>query len=188
MTPPSRLPAMPLLRTLLAGVLFIGAGPVAAETLPWKFDMSHDDVRAVTRYGPYKSFSDGDLESYKGVFEGHEENFQFAFRDDKLFRIGVYLYEGTDAQAAAAKWFALHSLMASRYGSLRTPGNVPPADDRPESGTTFETRAIEIATTSGKTAMAPLKQPDDMPVMATLASGMVQGKRWYYVIFAYMHP
>ena len=112
-------------------------GAAASDDLPWKFGMSPDEVRAVTRLGPYNAFRNGDLETYHGVFEGHEENFQFFFKEGTLDGIGIYLYEGTDAQVAGARWLALRSVMARRYGSMRTPDNVPPVDDSPQGGAPF---------------------------------------------------
>lgn len=177
-----------IVHRLFALLLAAATHAAMADELPWKLDMSPDEVRAVTAYGPYKTFRNGDLETYEGVFEGHKENFQFYFRDGRLDRIGAYLYEGTDADAAGAKWLAVRHVMARRYGSVRTPGNISPGDDVPESSATFVNRALEIARTDGKSVMAPLTPPEGVPVMATLASGMVEGKRWYYVIFAWVHP
>jgi hypothetical protein len=163
-------------------------GAVARDDLPWKFGMSPDEVRAVTRLGPYNAFRNGDLETYHGVFEGHEENFQFFFKDGKLDGIGIYLYEGTDAQVAGARWLALRSVMARRYGSMRTPDNVPPVDDSPQGGAPFVARALEIAQRDGRAQMWPLKEPDDVNVFARLGSGIVEGDRMYFVIFKYTPP
>lgn len=58
--------------------------------------MSHAQVAAVEGFGPHRSFRNGDLETYNTIFDGRFENFQFFFRDDKLRRIGVYTFEGTD--------------------------------------------------------------------------------------------
>jgi hypothetical protein len=175
-----------VLLALLALPFFQNA--IASEDLPWKFGMSPDEVRAVTRLGPYSAFRNGDLETYHGVFEGHEENFQFFFKDGKLDGIGVYLYEGTDTQIAGAHWLALRSVMARRYGSMRTPDNVPPKDDSPEGGAPFIARALEIAQRDGRAEMRPLKEPDDINVFARLGSGIIEGGRMYFVIFKYTPP
>jgi hypothetical protein len=56
--------------------------------------MSPQEVTSQVDAGPYKSFTNGDLETYNGLFDGHKENVQFFFKEGRLVRIGVYLYEG----------------------------------------------------------------------------------------------
>ncbi len=179
---------MKLLRLLAALAAAFALHADAAENLPWRFGMTPDDVRAMADHGPYRTFENGDLETYHGVFEGHEENFQFFFQDGKLASIGVYLYEGTDAQAAGKRWLALRQLMAARYGSLLTPDNTPPADDSLEGGASFIAHALETARRDGRAQMWPLKEPADLNVFGRLGSGMVEDERWYFVIFKYAPP
>jgi hypothetical protein len=38
------------------------------------------------------------------------------------------------------------------------------------------------ADVTGETRMAPAKQPENMHVFARFFTGMVQGKKWYYVV------
>jgi len=65
-----------------------------------------------------KSFSNGDLETFSGVFDGKEENFQFFFAEKQLRRIGVYLHEGQDPIAGAEVWLALYGTMTKYFGPL----------------------------------------------------------------------
>ena len=55
----------------------------AAETdglAPWHFHMTPQEVMAFADYGPYRSFSNGDLETFTGLFDGKKENVQFFFK------------------------------------------------------------------------------------------------------------
>jgi len=100
--------------------------------------MSQEEVLAVAECGPYKSFSNGDLETFSGVFDGKEENFQFFFSEKRLRRIGVYLYEGQDPKVGAKVWLALHGTMTRFFGPRRRrvifrlpPVRRPPLRSRP---------------------------------------------------------
>ncbi len=68
----------------------------AAGLPPWRFGMSKAEAVSFKQFGPYRQFSNGDLETFNGNFEGHKENVQFFFQNDRLIRIGVYLWEGKD--------------------------------------------------------------------------------------------
>ena len=180
------------IRLLLSLSLLAGAvsGPLSAhaQALPWKFGMTPDEVRAVSQYAPYKTFSNGDLETYKGVLDGREENFQFFFRQGALRRIGVYLYEGTDASLGARKWLGLARYIERTFGAVETPGNTPPSGADESSDTAFVARAREIVGSTGKTQMAPMTQPKDAFVFSSFGSGDVQGERWYFVVLYFDAP
>ena len=143
--------------------------------------MTPDQVSAVTAFGPYKTFSNGDLETYKGVFNGREENFQFFFDEQKkLRRIGIYLYEGQDLQAGAKKWVELYTTISKMFGAIETPDNAAPVDDKANAD--FSTKAIQVVESTGKTQMAPINQPDDVFVFSSLMRSNVEGKNIYDVV------
>lgn len=172
-----------LYRGLLALFCWLLAGQAFADcdSLPWKFGMSQEQVAAVTECGPYKSFSNGDLETYKGVFDGKEQNFQFFFKDNQLRRIGIYLYEGQDPAAGAKVWLILYGTMAKLFGSLETPDNASPATSE-TAAESFEAKALEIVKRSGETQMAPLSQPSDASVFSSYMRREVGGEKYYYVV------
>ena len=63
----------------LASIAFLGvlvtASATAASGLgPWKFGMSRDEVKAISQFGPYKSFSNGDLEIHAYEFDRQQRN------------------------------------------------------------------------------------------------------------------
>lgn len=90
----------------------------AVDELPRKAGMSPEQVRAITAFGPYSAFSNGDLETYKGRRDGRDENVQFHFKDGKLARASIYFYEGADPADAVARWLALRRSMAQHFGPL----------------------------------------------------------------------
>jgi hypothetical protein len=83
--------------------------------------MTKDQVKSYKQFGPYKSFKNGDLETYNGIYRGHKENVQFFFENDRLVRIGVYLYEGEDKQKAAAMFTRVYRLLEKDYGRILIP-------------------------------------------------------------------
>jgi len=143
--------------------------------------MTPAEVAGVAECGPYKSFSNGDLETYEGVFDGKEQNFQFFFTDNQLHRIGIYLYEGQDAAAGTKEWLALYNTMSKLFGPLETPGNVSPAGSA-EAAASFEKNALELVQGLGKTQMAPVAQPKDALVLSSYMSRVVNGQTYYYVV------
>ena len=83
---------------------------------PWEFGMSKSDVMGFSKFGPYKSFSNGDLETYNGIYDGKKQNIQFFFNAKGLHRISVYLYEGKDIDDARAMWRQAYESLMKKYG------------------------------------------------------------------------
>jgi hypothetical protein len=155
---------------------------------PWHFQMTPEEVKALADYGPYKSFSNGDLETYAGVFNGHKENVQFFFKDGKLVRLGIFLYEGQDIKAAAGVWGQTYEVLREKFGAIELP------DIHVESvGTELAPSVVAAAAGAnvdavGKSQMAPFKQPSDIFVFASFRRENVQGKMFYYVTVNYDPP
>jgi hypothetical protein len=172
----------------IANLLFalcILVAPILASAdeqmkFPWSWDMTPDQVKAVIDSGPYRNFQNGDLETYNGTWDGRKENFQFFFKDNKLWRIGIYFYEGPDAKVAAQKWLELHASLQKNFGPIETPDNK--FIETKEGEGLFKKAAIEAATKPGKTQMAPFKQPGDAGVFASFYGYDFQGQRIYQVI------
>ncbi len=135
----------------------------------------------ITECGPYKSFSNGDLETFKGVFDSKEENFQFFFENRKLRRIGIYLYEGNDPAAGARKWRTLYSTLSRLYGRIESPDNLPPLTGDADV-VAFESKAKELVQSSGKVQMAPLAQPDGASVFSNFWRREATGQTFYFVV------
>jgi hypothetical protein len=170
-------------------LLFLLAGLVATpayagcDGVPWKFGMSPKEVAEVTECGPYKSFSNGDLETYNGVFDGKNENFQFFFQDGKLRRIGIYLYEGHDPSAGAKVWLRLYPTMTRLFGNIETPRNIAPASEGAMGA--FTAKALEEVQGPGKIQMAPVAQPKDAFVFASFMRNDVGDEKLYNVVLYY---
>jgi hypothetical protein len=181
----SLLRATGLAATLLAAMPTSG---IAADAFPWKFNMSPDEVSAVQEFGPYRTFKNGDLETYKGIYNGHEENFQFFFTDNKLGRIGVYLYEGHDLQAAGRKWLDLYESLSHSYGQVETPDSQVAVLSSEEGRQAFVDTALSVLADTAKTQMAPIKQPAEFFVFSSFSRADVEGERWYYVAVYFDRP
>lgn len=157
------------------------------DSLPWKFDMSPAEVAAVEECGPYKRFSNGDLETYNGVYDGKKENFQFFFDQGKLRRIGVYLYEGTDVEAGAQRWLSLYGSLSRQFAAVETPGNIPPSVEDP-SGIAFRVGALKGLRSAGKVQMTPARQSKDAFVYSSFMQRVVNNETIYLVILYFDRP
>lgn len=155
---------------------------------PWHFQMTHEEVTAFAEFGPYRSFRNGDLETFAGVYQGRKENVQFFFRNGRLARIGIYLYEGEDAKAAAQVWLRTYQQLKAEFGDIELPWlkATTPAADLP--GEALAAAAGANTDTTGKTQMAPVNQPSDKFVFASLSRNDVQGHTFYYVSVFYDPP
>lgn len=164
----------------IAFALFASANASAAcDVSAWKFGMSPEEVASVKECGPYKPFRNGDLETYKGMFAGKEENFQFFFKDQKLWRIGVYLYEGQNSAAGAEEWLSLFVTLSDMFGAMDTPRNIAPENEAQRAA--FKATAIELVEGPGKIQMAPLKQATDVFSYASYRRADIEGQRYFYV-------
>lgn len=162
----------------------------AAGLPPWELGMSKAEVTSKAEFGPYKEFKNGDVETYNGLFEGKKENVQFFFKEERLRRIGVYLYEGTDPQLATAAWQEAYEDLRRRYGEISIPGLKVTAEGQAQSeglkASTIDPAVLARAAGAntdavGKTHMAPVTQPDDTFVFSRFWRDEVDGKPYYFV-------
>ena len=170
---------------VLVFIVGLPSNAFAGDDLPWKFNMTPEEVASFTQLGPYRTFSNGDLETYNAMLDGKKQNFQFFFSDHKLRRIGVYLYEGQDEQAAAEAWLDSYRTIIRHFGNVETPQNTPPTD---MDGSAFRAKAIESVDSVGKIQMAPIKQPANAFVFSSFFRSDVQGQRLYDVVLYFDRP
>jgi hypothetical protein len=173
-----------LIFSLLAGVLL----PLAANGAgfpPWEFGMSKAKVVSFRTFAPYKSFSNGDLETYDRPFHGHKANVQFFFNGDRLDRIAVFLYEGTDPKGGIPAWRAAYAALRKDYGKIITPNIRVSPTSEPVSPEALAIAAAANADVTGESRMLPARQPAGMHVFARLFTGNVQGQKWYYMNIVY---
>jgi hypothetical protein len=162
-------------RSLIILALAFPISVLAAGLAPWKFGMTKAEVASFKEFGPYKEFSNGDLETFNGRFHGHKENIQFFFQGGRLRRIGVYLGEGTDTKKAVATFERAYRLLQQDYGKIEVPemkvsgGGTPPP-------TVIAAGAIANAAVTGKTQMAPIHQPKEVFVFASVYHAYVRGQ------------
>ncbi len=180
---------------MLLSIFFCAANAAsptpAAETdglAPWHFHMTPQEVMAFADYGPYRSFSNGDLETFTGLFDGKKENVQFFFKDGKLARIGIYLYEGQDVRAAADTWARTYVTLKARFGEIELPDiQVDPAGASMDPSIMAAAAGAKVEA-KGKSQMAPVRQPADKFVFASFRRAQVRGQVFYYVTVNYDPP
>jgi hypothetical protein len=171
-----------LARLVVPLVVLLPMPALAAGLPPWRFGMSKSEVVSFSEFGPYKNFKNGDVETFNGKFHGHKENIQFFFKNGRLVRIGIYLWEGRDPKQGIPVWQKAYGLLEKDYGKLEMPDiQALPGSDSP----TAEVLAIAAATHAdmlGRTEMAPIKQPADMRVFARFMADQPLGQGKTYVI------
>ena len=147
---------------------------------PWQFGMTPAQVASFKEFGPYKTFSNGDLETFNGRYHGRKENIQFFFNGGRLRRIGVYFGETSDSKKAVAMFERAYRALENDYGKVEVPemkvsgGGTPPA-------TVIAAGAMANADLTGKTQMAPIKQPREMSVFSSAYRLSQRGKKIFTV-------
>lgn len=165
----------------LIAALAIAPSAWSSDFGPWRFGMSIVEVQSFEKLGPYRSFSNGDLETYEGIFEAHKEDFQFFFDGAGLRRVGVYLYEGTDLDSAMQKWQYAHDVLARRYGELEMPGGLAaPKDGSPSRETVLADVRSRIAA-GQKVQLASLHQSQELFTYSSSWPAVIGGVTHYYV-------
>ncbi|HEY2711732.1 MAG TPA: hypothetical protein VGI60_04395 [Chthoniobacterales bacterium] len=156
----------------------------AAGLPPWQFGMSKSQVASFRESGPYKSFSNGDLETYNGRFEGKKENIQFFFRGDRLRRIGIYLFEGKDLKKGVPLFQLAYDYLQRNYGKVIVPELSVAPGSEPLNSFVIALGAAANAAVTGRTEMHPAKQPKEMRISAEfMASNSREGSSYAVAIF-----
>src|SRR5690606_1839473 len=140
---------------------------------PWTFGMSASEIRAEESYGPYRDFSNGDLETYNADFGGAKHNAQFYLKDGHLWRIAIRTYEGADLSQATQAWINTHVTLKATYGESETPKL---SGDTPEA---LAATARSIVADGGKAQMAPVSQQEGEFVFSSFNSFAHEGVTYY---------
>lgn len=173
-----------LLFALTIGVLLPATGSTAGLS-PWEFGMSKSQVASFKQFGPYKTFSNGDLETYSRPYHGRKANVQFFFRGDRLRRVAVFLYEGTDPKGGIPAWKAAYQALQKDFGKIISPNIRVSPSNKPVDPEILAVAAAANADATGESRMMPANQPRGMHVFARLFTGDVEGKKWYYMNIVY---
>ncbi len=146
--------------------------------------MSKSEVVSFKEFGPYKDFKNGDVETFSGRFYGRKENIQFFFERMRLRRIGVYLWEGKDPKKGIPVWRRAYELLQKNYGRVATPDLKAGAGSDSLDADVLAIAAAAHADITGKTEMAPVRQPADLRVSARFMAYMArEGKSYAIAIF-----
>lgn len=159
-------------------------GVCAAGLAPWQFGMTKEQVASFEQFGPYKSFKNGDLETYNAEFDKQKRNVQFFFNVSGLNRIEINLYEARDRDQATAAFRGACEYLRREYGEIKAfYFDLPPNCDCAKAA---EAATAQIAV-SGKAQLAPVKQPDDLHLFSSYRSNNVMGFTFYSVVL-YLDP
>ena len=171
------------MKSIVFGLIWLTSlcAAAGAGLPPWQFGMTKAEVASFREFGPYKTFSNGDIETFNGRFRERKQNVQFFFERGRLRRIGVYLGEGTDRKKAVATCQQLYELLQRDYGAVTIPEDKSPRGAKPAPPGVQAVAATMNADLFGSTHIVPVKQPKDMRVFGTVRSAMVSGRKWFYV-------
>ena len=153
-------------RLLAVAISVLPLSGWAAGLPPWEFGMSKEQVKSFKQFAPYKTFSNGDLETYKGIYKGRKENVQFFFGPRGLQRIGIYIFEGKDAKKAAAAFQRAYAILQQDYGAVATPDLHKGRGIEPLTPEVIAIAAVVHAGVLGRTTTLPKRQPKGMKVKA----------------------
>jgi hypothetical protein len=149
---------------------------------PWHFGMTAAEIRAVSSQGPYRTFKNGDLETYNATLCDQKQNVQFYLRGGHLLRIVVVTYEGTGLNEATNNWLSTYNCLAKLHGALETPGL------RGENARALANQAEALVSNGTKVQMAPLSQSKDRFIFSSFDSYTVKGVTIYRVWINYDKP
>ena len=166
----------------IVGLYLLAFPALAGGFGPWTFGMSASEIRAVESSGPYRAFSNGDLETYNADFGGAKHNAQFYLKDGRLWRIAISTYEGADLSQAAQAWINTYATLKETYGEIKTP-NL--SGDTPEA---LAAAAKAIVADGGKAQMAPVSQHEGEFVFSSFSSFAHDGVTYYTVTVNYDQP
>ena len=158
--------------------------------------MSPAEVVSRSEHGPYKTFKNGDVETYNYKVNGQPTNIQFYFgpnglKGDGLNRISIGFYEGDDVKEAAKAWRLAYEFLRDKFGPVELPDIHVRADGAAvdasvaNSPEVLSIAAAANADVTGKTQMAPTKQPNDKFVFSSFTARVFQGKKVYGVVVYY---
>ncbi len=160
--------------------LVLPSSAFAAGIPPWKFGMTKAEAASFKEFGPYKTFSNGDLETFNGRYHGRKENIQFFFEGGRLRRIGVYFGETTDPKKAVAMFERAYRLLQQDYGKIEVP-EMADSGGGTRPLTAIAAGAMANANVTGKTQMTPVKQPKDMSVFSSAYRVYERGQKTFTV-------
>jgi stress response protein YsnF len=143
--------------------------------------MTKEQVASFKQFGPYRSFSNGDLETYNGVYRGQKRNAQFYFQNNKLVKIMVSLGESTSRDKTIQSFRQAYAILEKDYGKVVVPEIHVGKGSETVNAEVLGIAAAANASLTGYTHINPVNQPRDMHVWGTVASTIIGNKRWFYV-------
>ena len=74
------------MKSIVFGLIWLTSlcAAAGAGLPPWQFGMTKAEVASFREFGPYKTFSNGDIETFNGRFRERKQNVQFFFERGRL--------------------------------------------------------------------------------------------------------
>lgn len=156
----------------------------AAGLAPWQFGMTKEQVASFKEFGPYKTFSNGDLETYNGEFDHEKRNVQFFFNVSGLNRIEINMYEGQASAEAGRAIERVAEYYRRACGEIKASGfDLPAGEDAHK----IAESAIAALDTKAKVQVIPVNQPADLRTFSSFRRNEILG-RVYYSVVLYLDP
>jgi hypothetical protein len=173
---------IPSLRTFCLAAILLPLAATGAGLPPWQFGMTKEQVVSFKQFGPYRTFKNGDPETFNGMYRGQRHNVQFYFENNRLIRIAVSLGEGTDRDKGIATFRQAYGILQKDYGSVKIPELHVTRGSEPVPIDAMAIAAAANAFVTGHTHIIPLKQPRDMRVSGQIMSWVTGSERLYGVV------
>lgn len=163
---------------------------------PWRFGMTPTEVTSFSKQGPYRSFSNGDLEAFNYPLNGQALNVQFFFEPQdkgapRLSRIAIAFYEGNDLEKAKEGWRRAYAYLQESFGPVELPdikvtvaGSANVSAQQALAPPVLAHAVAANAVVTGKTQMAPKTQPADKHVFSSFLAKEFGGEN-LYIVFVY---
>src|SRR5262245_2809192 len=146
---------------------------------PWRFGMTRDEVRSSQAHGPYYTFRNNDHGTQGGDFEGYRVPISFGFRDDRLWKILILLYQDGDYESAVAALERAFRHIERTFGATE----VPALGLGPRS----LSDAINMASSlreapTGKVQIGAVPMPKEVVVYSSLFK-QADGQYWVFLYY-----
>ena len=151
---------------------------------PWTFGMTKQEVRAITQYGPYYEFQNGDIGTRAGTFDETQAPVSFYFKGDRLIRVMVVVYSGPSFDETAKAWRRAFQHIERNFDAVevpsirRGPTNLVSAERALEQSGLRDGRDTKLQ-------MGATPMPKDRVVWCTLNVVPSSG---YWVALSYAEP
>ncbi len=156
-----------LFKSLLLLIALVPSFASATGYGPWSFGMTKADVRAIAEANPYYEFRNGDIGSQNGTFEGERAPISFYFQGERLVRVMVVAYAGTDYEKAKRAWLKAHAHIQQNFGGTEVPSKGKGPSDAKAAAEALDESGLRTGA-NAKIQMGATPMPKDRTVWSTV--------------------